>query len=89
MGQAASAREPFARLTVPIACKDGSTASSIVEILFQGLAPNLAGVYQIDLRLPQAAPDGTFVLYRTQSQSTLSAPIPVKSLPAAQAGEQR
>ena len=33
------------------------------EILFDGLAPGFAGVYQIDVRMPSTFPSGTFGLY--------------------------
>ena len=62
-GQAAPVREPFARMTIPIGCGTSNNTSSPVDVLFQGLAPNLAGVYQIDLRVPAGLPDGNFGLY--------------------------
>jgi uncharacterized protein (TIGR03437 family) len=53
-GQPAPASEPLARLKIPISCGNGNV-SNPVEILYQGLAPGLAGVYQIDLRIPTNA----------------------------------
>jgi uncharacterized protein (TIGR03437 family) len=55
-GHAAPSTEPLARLTIPIGCNN-------VEVLFQGMAPGYAGVYQIDIRLPLVIPNGNFGLY--------------------------
>jgi uncharacterized protein (TIGR03437 family) len=43
-GEAAPSQEPFARIVTQPACN--------VEVLFAGLAPALAGIYQIDWRVP-------------------------------------
>jgi uncharacterized protein (TIGR03437 family) len=56
-GEAAPAQEPFARMTIPLGCANGNDTKAAVEIPFQGLAPNLAGFYQIDLRVPAPLPD--------------------------------
>jgi uncharacterized protein (TIGR03437 family) len=56
-GEAAPAREPFARTTTPMGCSFSFVGGGPPEFLFAGLAPNLAGVYQIDLRLPSPLPE--------------------------------
>ncbi len=61
-GSAAPAQEPFARLTTPFDCT-GSTNGSRIDIFFQGLAPNLAAVYQFDFRIPTGTPSGNFGMY--------------------------
>jgi uncharacterized protein (TIGR03437 family) len=62
-GQPAPATEPLARLKIPISCSDNNTPMGPMELLYEGLAPGFAGVYQIDARIPRTAPSGTFVLY--------------------------
>lgn len=95
-GEAAPAQEPFARMTIPIGCANGNDTKAAVEILFQGLAPNLAGFYQIDLRVPAPLPDlpaGNFPLYCVWGGPASGGPglgngmgggIPVGSSPAQQ-----
>jgi uncharacterized protein (TIGR03437 family) len=51
-GQPAPSSEPLARITIPISCANGTDTSRAFEILYEGMAPGFAGVYQIDLRLP-------------------------------------
>jgi uncharacterized protein (TIGR03437 family) len=50
-GEAAPSQEPLARLATQLECN--------VEVLFAGLAPALAGIYQIDWRVPTGLPDTT------------------------------
>jgi uncharacterized protein (TIGR03437 family) len=58
-GEAAPSQEPFAQLAASLACTvylQGPLPLSVpVEILFAGLAPGFAGVYQVDWRVPAAA----------------------------------
>jgi uncharacterized protein (TIGR03437 family) len=82
-GQAAPSSEPLARLTIPIGCNN-------VEVLFQGMAPGHAGVYQIDIRLPLVIPDGNFGLYCVWGGTGgpgLATCHPRKSAPVTQASE--
>jgi uncharacterized protein (TIGR03437 family) len=63
-GQPAPAAEPFARMTIPLGCGDSNnTTGHPVEVLFQGLAPKFAGIYQIDLRVPPDTSSGLFGIY--------------------------
>jgi len=62
-GSAAPAQEPLARLTTPFGCTASGNGSPPVEVFFQGLAPNLAAVYQFDFRIPAGIPNGNFGLY--------------------------
>jgi uncharacterized protein (TIGR03437 family) len=62
-GQPAPSSEPLARLKIPISCSDNNTPMGPMQLLYEGLAPGLAGVYQIDSRIPRTASSGTFVLY--------------------------
>jgi hypothetical protein len=83
-------------MTIPIGCANGNDTKAAVEILFQGLAPNLAGFYQIDLRVPPPLPDlpaGNFPLYCVWGGPASGGPglgngmgggIPVGSSPAQQ-----
>jgi uncharacterized protein (TIGR03437 family) len=85
-GQAAPALEPFARMIIPMSCGNSNDTKSPVEILFEGLAPNLAGIYQIDIRLPSPLPDGNFGLYCVwggigSGGPSLSGTIPIRSAP--------
>ena len=58
-GEAAPSQEPFARLAASLACtvylQRPLPLGVPVEILFAGLAPGYAGVYQVDWRVPAAA----------------------------------
>jgi uncharacterized protein (TIGR03437 family) len=58
-GEAAPSQEPFARLAIPLLCNSyfqrPLPVSVPVEILFAGLAPGFAGVYQVDWRVPAEA----------------------------------
>jgi uncharacterized protein (TIGR03437 family) len=56
-GEAAPSQEPFARLAIPLLCNSYSQTRFpvTVEILFAGLAPGFAGVYQVDWRVPAEA----------------------------------
>jgi uncharacterized protein (TIGR03437 family) len=51
-GDAAPEQEPFARLSMPIACTEEGLNGQGVEVLFAGLAPAMVGIYQIDWRVP-------------------------------------
>jgi uncharacterized protein (TIGR03437 family) len=62
-GQPAPTSEPFARLKIPISCADGNPIMGPLEILYEGLAPGLAGVYQLDLRMPSTVTGDFFGLY--------------------------
>jgi uncharacterized protein (TIGR03437 family) len=62
-GQPAPTSEPLARLKIPISCADSNSTRNALEILYQGLAPGFAGVYQIDVRMPSDLPRGNFGLY--------------------------
>lgn len=59
LGDAAPSREPLARVVVGYHCGD---FRGEWEILYEGLAPGLAGVYQIDMRVPVGLPGGEFTL---------------------------
>jgi len=58
-GEAAPSQEPLARVTTPLACtsyfQPPLPLSVPTEILFAGMAPGFAGVYQVDWRVPAAA----------------------------------
>lgn len=64
-GAAAPSQEPLARVIAGYHCAGpyASTTSQQVEILFEGLAPTLAGIYQIDWRVPADAPTGDYGIY--------------------------
>jgi len=62
-GQPAPIAEPFARLKIPISCPSGDPIPGPLEIPYEGLAPGLAGIYQIDLRMPQTFIGNFFGLY--------------------------
>jgi uncharacterized protein (TIGR03437 family) len=53
-GEAAPSQEPFSRLATPLQCN--------VEVLFAGLAPALAGIYQIDWRVPTMLAGPSFIV---------------------------
>ncbi len=61
-GAAATAR-PLARTQIPIVTIGGAAA----EPAFSGLAPGLAGLHQINLRVPQIAPRGVAGVVITQA----------------------
>ena len=58
-GEAAPSQEPFARLAMPLACtarlQTPLPVSFPIRILFAGLAPGFAGVYQVDWQVPAEA----------------------------------
>jgi uncharacterized protein (TIGR03437 family) len=62
-GQPAPVSEPLARLTIPISCASSDNTNSGLEILYQGLAPGFAGIYQLDIRMPSIVPGNVFGLY--------------------------
>lgn len=85
-GSAAPGQEPFARLMAPFGCDVSNITSRPVEIFFQGLAPNLVGVYQFDFRIPVDTPNGNFGLYCVQGGisgggPSLFANVPVAAVP--------
>ena len=57
-GQPAPSSEPFAHLRVNYTCVDD--LNNPVSVLYEGLAPGLIGIYQIDLRLPTRPRSGDF-----------------------------
>ena len=60
-GAPAPAQEPLARLPAGYTCVYLSgPRQEQVQILYQGLAPNLAGIYQVDWRIPLNLPTGDF-----------------------------
>ena len=73
-GDAAPIAEPLARLSNPIDCTTYPPGSIPIEFLFQGLAPGMAGVYQVDFRIPAQAADGDL-----QLQCGLGGSFPVRS----------
>jgi uncharacterized protein (TIGR03437 family) len=56
-GAPAPSQEPLARVVTPYRCFAGQQPQE-VAVFFEGLAPNLAGIYQIDWRVPTGAPAG-------------------------------
>jgi uncharacterized protein (TIGR03437 family) len=76
-GAAAPDRPPFAVLSPGLTCS-GFGGRVPVDLMFQGLAPGLAGVYQLDILIPLEAPDGDFVI---RCASTLVGIIPVHHAP--------
>jgi uncharacterized protein (TIGR03437 family) len=60
-GEAAPGQEPFARLVSPLVCRDEGGMTQ-VDIVFAGLAPGLAGVYQVDWQVPSGSAAGDFGL---------------------------
>jgi uncharacterized protein (TIGR03437 family) len=62
-GAPAPAQEPLARLAAGYQCVYSSgAAEKQVQILYQGLAPNLAGIYQVDWRIPLDLATGDLVI---------------------------
>ena len=61
-GDAAPSQEPFARLSIPISCTDNPYNGNRVDVLFAGLAPRMAGIYQIDWRVPTGLAGPNFTL---------------------------
>jgi len=70
-GNAAPAGEPLARLTSPFSCDP-------VEVSYQGLAPNFAGIYQFDFRVPLNAASGILTMRCTQGATTIYGNVPVQ-----------
>jgi uncharacterized protein (TIGR03437 family) len=59
-GQAAPASEPLARLTsVPTVSFGGGIGGITATPLFAGLTPTYAGLYQVNVTIPQGTPKGT------------------------------
>jgi len=59
-GEPAPAQEPLARVNLGYRCAYSSDISKELQVLFQGLAPNLFGIYQMDWRVPLDIPAGDF-----------------------------
>jgi uncharacterized protein (TIGR03437 family) len=55
-GAAAPGSEPFARITGPVAVYVGGQQTPTPQ--FAGLAPTFAGLYQLNIQIPSAAPSG-------------------------------
>jgi uncharacterized protein (TIGR03437 family) len=72
-GDAAPIAEPLARLSNPIDCTTFPPGNIPIEFFFQGLAPGMAGVYQVDFRIPAQAADGDL-----QLQCGLGGSFPVR-----------
>jgi len=72
-GTAAPAREPLARLTLPFSCDP-------IEVTYQGLAPDFAGIYQFDFRVPLNAtsPNGIVAIRCTLGTTTIFGNVPVQ-----------
>jgi uncharacterized protein (TIGR03437 family) len=70
-GSAAPAREPLARLVSPFSCDP-------VEVTYQGIAPNLAGIYQFDFRVPMNVQAGILTLRCTLGAVTMLGNVPVQ-----------
>ena len=81
-GAAAPAVEPLARSTDPFTCGEYGSSGNVVEVRYQGLAPGLTAVYQMDLLIPRDAAAGTlWIVCRTgQSpvQKSIGGTVPVK-----------
>ena len=77
-GSAAPAQEPLARVVSRYPCTYGFNPSHALEILFEGLAPELAGIYQIDFRVPPEVPDGDLSIFCQASEfDHLGGTVPV------------
>ena len=58
-GQPAPSSEPLARLTtMPTVNFGGGIGGTVVNPLFAGLSPTFAGLYQVNVTIPQAVPRG-------------------------------
>ena len=58
-GQAAPGAEPLARLTtLPMVNIGGGIGGTLVTPLFAGLSPNFAGLYQVNVTIPENVPHG-------------------------------
>jgi uncharacterized protein (TIGR03437 family) len=58
-GQAAPSSEPLARLTtMPTVNFGGGIGGTVVNPLFAGLSPTFAGLYQVNVTIPQDVPHG-------------------------------
>jgi uncharacterized protein (TIGR03437 family) len=74
-GAAAPAAEPFARTVEPVEITVGGARALV---LYSGLAPGLAGVYQVNLLLPTDAPTGDAVVLALrvgESVTTITIPL--------------
>jgi uncharacterized protein (TIGR03437 family) len=54
-GAAAPGREPLARVVAPLRVYVGGTLATVA---YQGLAPTLAGLYQLNVQIPPNLPPG-------------------------------
>jgi uncharacterized protein (TIGR03437 family) len=66
-GAAGALQEPFNRTTQTVSVTVGDRAA---EVLFSGLAPGYAGLYQLNLRLPSPLPTGTVSIVITAGAAT-------------------
>jgi len=58
-GQAAPGAEPLARLnTLPMVNIGGGIGGTLVAPLFAGLSPSFAGLYQVNVTIPENVPHG-------------------------------
>ncbi len=48
-----------------------------IPVLYQGLAPGLAGVYQLDVQLPADAATVAYVLYCSSAGNSFYGQIPI------------
>lgn len=78
-GEAARADPPSVLVVTP-ECQLGLNQTALpVEVLFAGLAPDMVGVYQIDLRMPTALSTGSFALNCKVEQSGTFGFLPLTS----------
>jgi uncharacterized protein (TIGR03437 family) len=76
-GQAAPSSEPLARLTtMPTVNFGGGIGGTVVNPLFAGLSPTFAGLYQINVTIPQEVPRGLVYVTLAFGDST-SNPVQV------------
>ena len=74
-GQAAPATPPLAQVTNPVTM---TVANQPAQVVFAGLTPGLAGLYQIDFIVPTTAPSGDLDVVITQNSIVAnSTKIPV------------
>jgi uncharacterized protein (TIGR03437 family) len=73
-GQAAPSSEPLARLTTtPTVNFGGGIGGAIVNPLFAGLSPFFAGLYQVNVTIPQDVPKGLIFVTLAFGDSTSNA----------------
>jgi uncharacterized protein (TIGR03437 family) len=73
-GQAAPSSEPLARLTtMPAVNFGGGIGGTLVNPLFAGLSPTFAGLYQVNVTIPQDVPRGLVYVKLAFGDSTSNA----------------